>query len=574
MELLSSDKVVLIKEEYQQLLDNNERLKDAEKRANAANKAKSDFLSSMSHEIRTPMNSVLGMNELIRMTLADAGLSIAEKIGRVVGYSDAIQHSGEMLLYVINDILDISKIESGKFEIRPSSYHMKKLLDDIIPLFTINAEGKNLLFSAEIDEELPDHVEGDEVRIRQIITNIVNNAIKYTKEGSISMTVSGRPAEEEVIYDIAVRDTGIGIKQENLVHLFDSFERIDSVETHYIEGTGLGLAIVKNLLDLMGGSIEVESVYGRGSCFTAHIPQKILSDERIKDYRPDPASEISHNTHHYFKGRHILVVDDNMTNLTVARSFLERMKADTDTILTGREALSAISKKHYDLIFLDHMMPEMSGVKVIEELKRNPEKYIINKDTPCVVMTANAIAGAKEKYLKEHGFDGYIAKPFRFAELDALMSTYLQGEEGTDEASGKAKPAGAGGPPPGVHGEVWDIDQEEGIDTCGDPETYNVVADTYLEIQEENQEKLSQFMRSNDWENYRIIVHAIKSSSFTIGAKNFGGFSMTVENAAKELSEEKDIEKNLGYLRGSFNPYMSAYAAVCENLRKIRTGDQ
>jgi len=189
MELLSSDKVVLTKEEYQQLLDNNERLKDAEKRANAANKAKSDFLSSMSHEIRTPMNSVLGMNELIRMTLADAGLSIAEKIGRVVGYSDAIQHSGEMLLYVINDILDISRIESGKFEIRPSSYHMKKLLDDIIPLFTINAEGKNLLFSAEIDEELPDHIEGDEVRIRQIITNIVNNAIKYTQAGE------GRPKE-------------------------------------------------------------------------------------------------------------------------------------------------------------------------------------------------------------------------------------------------------------------------------------------------------------------------------------------------------------------------------------------
>ena len=177
MEELSEGKVILTKEEYLQLLASNERMQDAERRANAANKAKSDFLSSMSHEIRTPMNTVLGMNELIRMTLGDAEMSIGEKIARVVGYTDGIQHSGEMLLYVINDILDISKIESGKFEIRPAPYHMEKLMEDIIPLFRINAEGKNLFFSAEIDDELPGFVEGDEVRIRQIITNIVNNAI-------------------------------------------------------------------------------------------------------------------------------------------------------------------------------------------------------------------------------------------------------------------------------------------------------------------------------------------------------------------------------------------------------------
>ena len=267
MELLSTDKVVLTKEEYQQLLDNNERLKDAEKRAKAANKAKSDFLSSMSHEIRTPMNSVLGMNELIRMTLADAGLSIAEKIGRVVGYSDAIQHSGEMLLYVINDILDISRIESGKFEIRPSSYHMKKLLDDIIPLFTINAEGKNLLFSAEIDEELPDHIEGDEVRIRQVITNIVNNAIKYTKEGSISMAVRGRPAEGEVIYDIAVSDTGIGISEEDLPYVFDRFYKADKAHTGS-NGSGLGLSIAREILESMGEKITVRSTLGKGTTFS------------------------------------------------------------------------------------------------------------------------------------------------------------------------------------------------------------------------------------------------------------------------------------------------------------------
>ena len=589
MEELSEGKVILTKEEYLQLLASNERMQDAERRANAANKAKSDFLSSMSHEIRTPMNTVLGMNELIRMTLGDAEMSIGEKIARVVGYTDGIQHSGEMLLYVINDILDISKIESGKFEIRPAPYHMEKLMEDIIPLFRINAEGKNLFFSAEIDDELPGFVEGDEVRIRQIITNIVNNAIKYTKEGSVVMTVSGRTGEDEVIYDIAVRDTGIGIREENLAHLFDSFERVDSAETHYIEGTGLGLAIVKNLLDLMGGSIEVESVYGEGSVFTAHIPQKLLSDEKIKEYKPATGPMLSESRHHYFRNARVLVVDDNMTNLTVARSFLEQMKVEADTVSSGKGALEYIEKYKYDIIFLDHMMPEMSGVKVLKAIREDEDKYHININTPYIVMTANAVVGAKEKYINEHGFDGYIAKPFRFAELDRLMLEYMEGEDADSgrpprgssamgRASGRnaedAEHQGAGGPPPGMGGpppgagNVWDIDYKEGIETCGDENTYKAVVEAYLEIQDENAGKLESFWRSDDWQNYMILVHALKSSSLTIGAKDFAGFSMNVESTAKDYLAGNNIERNLGYLRGSYNSYAAAYAAVCNALRE------
>ena len=567
MEKRSDDKVILTREEYQRLLENNERLADAERRANAANKAKSDFLSSMSHEIRTPMNTVLGMNELVRMTLADPDLPIGEKIGRVIGYSDGIEHAGEMLLYVINDILDISRIESGKFEIRTAPYHVKRLLDDMTQLFSINADAKNLLFEYTIDEDLPGYVEGDEVRIRQVVTNIVNNAVKYTKEGTVTLTFSGRRHGKEVIYDIGVRDTGIGIKKENLVHLFDSFERIDSEETHYIEGTGLGLAIVKNLLDLMGGSVEVESEYGKGSLFTAHIPQKILSDEKIKDYRPDTGPVDPDKGHHIFRGKRVLVVDDNTTNLVVAKSFLERMKATVGTVSTGRDALDKISSVSYDMIFLDHMMPQMSGVKVIKEIRRNPDKYEINISAPYIVMTANAIVGARERYLNEYGFDGYIAKPFRFAELDNIMSMFLKGE--VVHASPKGpKPVVMGGPPPGAKGEVWDIDTAAGIDACGDAETYRVVAETYLEIQQEYTEKLERYLNENDWENYRIIVHALKSSSKSVGAGNFSGFSQTVENAAKDLIEGVDIEKNLGYLRGSFRSYLAAYAAVCDNLKK------
>lgn len=596
MESLADGRVVLTKEEYQKLLDSNERLADAERRANAANKAKSDFLSSMSHEIRTPMNTVLGMNELIRMTLADPEIPIGDKIGRVIGYADGIQHSGEMLLYVINDILDFSKIESGKFEIRSAPYHIKRLFDDLIPLFTMNAEARNLSFSAEIDEELPGYIDGDEVRIRQIITNIVNNAVKYTREGSVHLSITGRRSEDEVIYDVAVKDTGIGIKQENLAHLFESFERVDSAETHYIEGTGLGLAIVKNLLDLMGGSVEVESEYGKGSVFTAHIPQRILSEERIMDYLPETGPKFLRKKRYYIEGKKILVVDDNMTNLVVARRFMEQMKAEADTVSSGREALEYISRNHYDIIFLDHMMPEMSGVKVIKEIRKHPEKYKINEGTPIIVMTANAVVGARETYINEHGFDGYIAKPFRFSELVELMSTYIKGDQEEEEKElrgaaggrvpGKGRPPGAGGPPPGIggpppgmggpppgaRGEVWDVNIDAGIETCGDRDTFEIVVDTYLEIEQETAEKLDECLRKDDWENYRILVHSLKSSSKTIGAMNFSGFSMTVENAAKELIEGNDIEKNLGYLRGSYPSYMAAYSALCDNLRKIREG--
>lgn len=576
--VLKSKRVVLSKSSYQALIDNNEKLADAEKRANDANKAKSDFLSSMSHEIRTPMNTVLGMNELIRMTLADASLSIGEKINRVIGYSDDIQHSGEALLYIINDILDISRIESGKFEIRPEGYHIHKLMDDMVPLFRLSAEGKNLIFNYEVDDELPGYIEGDSVRVRQIITNIVNNAIKYTKDGSVSLSVSGRVEGETVIYDIEVSDTGIGIRSENVSHLFESFERVDSAETHYIEGTGLGLTIVKSLLDIMGGSVEVESEYGVGSTFTVHIPQKILSNERISEYRPETGTELSESKRYYINGKKILVVDDNLTNLTVAKSFLEQMHADTDTATNGKEALKLISEKKYELILLDHMMPEMSGVKVIKKIRRNPENYLVNKDTPYIVMTANAIVGAKERYIDEYGFDDYIAKPFRFAELVGLMSTYIEGDKYTedeliDQNAGKAPgqsraPAGIGGPPPGAIGEVGDIDKEKGIEACGDERTYHDVAEAYLETEEENRSNMETYVRTNDWENYRIVVHALKSSSLTIGAMQFAGFSKTVEGAAADLLEEKDVEKNLGYLRGSFAPYLAAYASVCENLKK------
>ena len=272
------------------------------------------------------------------------------------------------------------------------------------------------------------------------------------------------------------------------------------------------------------------------------------------------------------------------------------MKAEAETVSSGKEALRRISSERYDLIFLDHMMPEMSGVKVIREIRSDPEQYAVNRDTPYIVMTANAVVGAREKYVNEYGFDGYIAKPFRFAELEAFMSTYIPGdsddgraEKGGDGADTGAMgetsagnilveppagfaggpPPGMGGPPPGAEGAVSDIDMEAGIDTCGGKDTYEMIAQTYLESSDEYKEKLASTHGAEDWENYRITVHALKSSSVTVGALNFADFSKSVEHAAGELIDGRDVMKNLGYLRGSFRPYAAAYAAVCESLKKV-----
>ncbi|MBO7333324.1 MAG: response regulator [Lachnospiraceae bacterium] len=417
---------VLETPDYHRLLETNRKLADAEKRANSANKAKSMFLSSMSHEIRTPMNAVLGMNELTRMTLDDDEMSVEEKLNTISTYTDNIHSSGEALLSIINDILDLSKIESGKMTIVEAPYHIRELMNEVRDIFAVLSKEKDLKFEMDIDESLPGYISGDRIRVKQIVTNIVNNAVKYTEEGSIKVKMTGNRADDIITYDIAVTDTGIGIKEENIDRIFESFDRIEVKATRYIEGTGLGLSIVKNLLDLMDGSIDVKSKYKQGSTFTVHIPQKVLSNELISDYRAAKTDIDEGRPEFEANGAKVLVVDDNKTNLKVAEGLLKRTGVSVKTADSGAEALDDIVKEKYSIIFLDHMMPNMDGEKVLNEIRTNPSDYELNINTPIVVMTANAMEGIKDRYVKDMGFTDYLAKPFKYSELIDILSKYLK----------------------------------------------------------------------------------------------------------------------------------------------------
>ncbi len=412
--------------DYRQLLETNKMLAEAEEKANEANKAKSDFLSSMSHEIRTPMNAVLGMNEMTLITLEDESLSDEEKIKKITEHANHIQNSGDALLHIINDILDLSKIESGKMDVVEAPYRIKNMLDEVFEMFKYQASKKGLYFKTEVNGQLPGYVMGDVVRVRQVLTNIISNAVKYTKNGGVVVYVNGKIEDDTVIYEIKVEDTGIGIKQENLDKLFETFTRLDHENTHYIEGTGLGLNIVKRLLDLMDGILKIKSEYGKGSVFTVYIPQKILSEETIFSSAQTQGNTKVSRKKFTIKGIRILVVDDNEVNLFVAENFLNQMKATVDTATSGLMALEKIAIKHYDLIFMDHMMPVMNGDEVIKKIKEDPGRYGINDGTPIIALTANVSGGLRDKYIDEYGFDDYLSKPFKFADIAEVISKYVE----------------------------------------------------------------------------------------------------------------------------------------------------
>ncbi len=405
--------------DYDNLLSMTKELELAKIRAQESSLAKSSFLANMSHEIRTPMNAVLGLDEMILNT--DDPVKIKE-------YAENIQTSGRSLLAIINDILDFSRIESGKMELVETDYHLTKMLDDMNLQFRIKAEKQGLEYKTDINENICEQLHGDDVRVRQIITNIMNNAIKYTKSGYVKIIVKGTTQGDILTLHVTVEDSGIGIKEENIPHLFQSFERFDEMKNHTIEGTGLGLAIVKRLLDLMNGSVEVKSVYGQGSSFTIHIPQHITGPMTITDYRQSlkTTSNESINLTLSAPEAEVLIVDDNRMNLMVAKGLMERTKAKVTTATSGLECLDLMTKTRYDIIFLDHMMPDLDGIGT---LKRSQILHgNLNRFTPIIALTANAMSGMREEYLKL-GFTDYISKPIESDRLYDLFYNTISKEK-------------------------------------------------------------------------------------------------------------------------------------------------
>lgn len=397
-----------------------ERVGMEKQRADKANEAKSAFLANMSHEIRTPINAVMGMNEMILRESDDKA---------VLEYARSIQDASKTLLVLINDILDFSKIESGMLEVVEGTYSLKAMLKALRMECRMRAEEKGIALIFEVPEDTPDSLLGDEVRVRQIILNILTNAVKYTMEGSVTMMVSYRWVKEGVVeLTFAVKDTGIGIKEENIGRLFDQFDRVNEEKVHDIEGTGLGLSIVDRLVKLMGGSVKVESVFGEGSTFTVCLQQKAVGSETIGSLDGEPARREGHRRDvpmFTAPDAKILAVDDNKVNLTVLRGLLRKTKVQVTLAQSGRECLECVAKERYDVILLDHMMPDMDGIETLARMKAMPDNR--SSKAVVIVLTANAMAGVREMYL-EKGFDDYLAKPIEGTMLEQLLMHYLPAE--------------------------------------------------------------------------------------------------------------------------------------------------
>lgn len=387
-------------------------------------RAKSSFLANMSHEIRTPINTILGMNEMILRECDDK---------EIIAYSENIRSSGSTLLGLVNNILDFSKIEAGRMEIVPVDYDLSSVLNDLVNMIRTRADDKGLDLVLDFDPTTPKALHGDEIRLKQIISNILTNAVKYTDTGSITFRVGcekkGRDAKN-VTMTVSVEDTGIGIREEDLSHLFEEFDRLELSRNRNIEGTGLGMSITQRLLTLMGSTLKVESEYGRGSRFFFELDQGVVKWEGLGDYSSSYRQALGKRKAYHEKftapTAEVLCVDDSSMNLKVFKSLLKKTRIKVDTAISGEEALSISRDKKYDIIFFDHMMPNKDGIETMHEIRNR--RGDPNANTPAICLTANAISGAREMYLAE-GFDDYISKPIDSSRLEDLLLEFLPKEK-------------------------------------------------------------------------------------------------------------------------------------------------
>ena len=507
-------------------------------RAFAASEAKSSFLSNMSHEIRTPINAILGMNEMILRECKDS---------EIISYAESIKTSGSTLLGLINDILDFSKIESGKIEIVPVNYDLSSLINDLVNMIHIKADDKGLALFLDFDRNLPKMLYGDEIRVKQCITNILTNAVKYTEKGSVTFSIGFKKVEDEpdsVILLVSIKDTGIGIKAEDMKKLFTEFERIEENRNHAVEGTGLGMAITQNLLQLMESTLTVESIYDLGSKFSFELKQKVTDWEPLGDYEASYKTTLKERKKYKEKFTapkvQILMVDDNEINLMVFKNLLKQTKMKIDTAINGEEGLLLTQDNKYDIIFLDHMMPNKDGIETLQELrsqKKNP-----NHKTVAVCLTANAVSGAKEKYI-EAGFDDYLTKPINFEKLEEMLLNYLPSEkiEKNLDDDDKNKTQNKNSPT-----NYKLINFDTGLQySAGMEDIYRDILKTFCELKEEKKNKMQSAFESGDWKNYTIFVHALKSTSLQIGGEKLSESAKELEMSGKVLTSSvtSEVEK-------------------------------
>lgn len=412
-------KINLISKHNAELQELTVQLEKAKEEAERANKAKSDFLARVSHEIRTPVNAILGMNEMILRESND---------DEIRNYADDVKNAALSLLSIINELLDSSKIESGMMEIINENYQLGSVLNDLYTMVSIRAKEKDLSLSFTVDDKMPRAYCGDAKRIKQVVLNILTNAIKYTTQGSVLLKVScDKVEQEEAVLTFSVKDTGIGIRNENIEKIYDAFQRFDLEKNKNVEGTGLGMNIVQQFLKLMGSELKIVSEYGKGSEFSFEIKQKVVDATPIGDFKDKKsylAKESDQKKEFTAPDAKILVVDDNKMNIKVLKGLLKQNKVQPDEAMSGKECLALTEQNTYDLIFLDHMMPEMDGIETLHAMK---EKKLC-ENTPVIMLTANAIAGDRERYLAE-GFDDFVSKPVMPQALNEVLLKYLPEEK-------------------------------------------------------------------------------------------------------------------------------------------------
>ncbi len=544
--------------DLQKLANYTEALKEAEKAASAANSAKSSFLANMSHEIRTPMNAVLGLDEMI-LNSSD--------IHEIHEYARNIRSSGQGLISIINDILDFTKIESGKMELVETSYHLAKMIKDLEMQFTLKANQKGINFVLDVDENIPNCLYGDELRLRQIVTNLLNNAIKYTKKGTVTFVLRGIRTGDEIELHMEIKDTGIGIKKEDLPNIWTSFQRIDTKRNHDIEGTGLGLTIVNHFVNLMGGTVNVISEFGQGSIFTVDIKQKVEGESTLSHYKTNNLEKDMGSITDRLSAPNaqVLIVDDNSVNLIVSKEFLKRTKAQITTCESGAMCLELMKKKHFDVIFLDHMMPNMDGVETFQKSKTMQGN--LNLSTPVIALTANAIIGMKEKYL-ELGFSNYISKPIDSTILYDIFYNTIAKELVVPVNGNEPVQKIVENKPSNENAKL--INKESGIALCGnDDTTYKLVLESFCQDGPSTQEKLEQFLASEDWNNYEIIVHALKSGSKLIGSQELYDFAKSLEFACKDIMAQTDVENKKAFVKQNHSKFIALYDEVTKEAMKI-----
>ena len=519
----------------------------------AASESRTMFLANMSHEIRTPINTIVGMNEMI----------LRENHGNDTReYAKNIENASKLLMGLIDDILDFSKLDAGKLEIHENPYNVIAVLKDVFLGASVRLEEKDLQVDVDIDKNLPTMLNGDEIRIKQIFNNLLSNAIKYTVEGSVFISLKGVGDEDDFRIEFSVADTGVGIKEEDLPTLFDSFRRMEMKRNKYIQGTGLGLSITKQLVDNMKGTINVESTYGKGSTFTVIIPQGVVDDSPIGDFK-DAFVSLKEETNNreivkFDSTKSVLVVDDNDMNLRVMKSLLGKTGLMLDFASSGNECVDKCKINKYDLIFMDHMMPEPDGIETLRIIKDDNEGK--NRETTVIVLTANAIKGAAEQYQAE-GFADYLTKPVEYSRLEEMLLKYLTGTtigndiEVHNESKIEFKDNGSEldsikqnefkkNDSSEDSSVVYVLDKEEGLKYCGGLEDlYEEVLGHYIKNASVYKEELKVCYADKNWKDYARIAHTLKSNALTIGLSEFSELAKEQEFAGKDENETLISEK-------------------------------